>query len=116
VRNQRLNAPQLSHQLEPGGSGLGSNAHLPVDGVGDAAGRWWGTSGLGDVAGREAAMKDYGVVAAMLQGHSWMPILSNGSGSERGNRLGGPGPSSIPVGRRGRRIACRCCRGGAEDL
>jgi hypothetical protein len=73
VRNQRLKAPQESHQLEPGGSGLGSSAHLFDVRVGR------GTSGLGDVAGREAAVKVCGVVAAMLQGHSWAPIPSNGS-------------------------------------
>jgi hypothetical protein len=73
VRNQRLNAPQESHQLEPGGSGLGSSAHWYGTRVAP------GTSGLGDVAGREAAVKVCGVVAAMLQGHSWAPIPSNGS-------------------------------------
>ncbi len=73
VRNQRLNASQESHQLEPGGSGLGSSAHR--DGVRVVP----GTSGPGDVAGREAAVKVCGVAAAMLQGHSWAPTPSNGS-------------------------------------
>ena len=36
VRNQRLNASQVSHQLEPGGSGLDSNAH-PHDGGDDVS-------------------------------------------------------------------------------
>jgi hypothetical protein len=31
-----------------------------------------------DVAGREAVVKVCGVAAAMLQGHSWVPIPSNG--------------------------------------
>src|SRR3954449_8017885 len=75
VRNQRLNAPQESHQLEPGGSGLGSNAHPHVV---------RGTPGLGDVAGREATMKACGLVVAMLQGHSWVPIPSNGCGMNVG--------------------------------
>jgi hypothetical protein len=53
--------------------GLGSSAHrddvLAVP----------GTPGSGDVAGWEAAVKVCGVTAAMLQGHSWAPIPSNGS-------------------------------------
>jgi len=73
VRNQRLKAPQESHQLEPGGSGLGSSAH------GHGVGVVPGTPGPGDVAGREAAVKVCGVAAAMLQGHSWAPVPSNGS-------------------------------------
>lgn len=76
MRNQRLNAPQESHQLESGGSGLDSSAHPLWPGE-SRVGR--GTSGLGDVAGREAAVKVCGVVAAMLQGHSWAPIPLNGS-------------------------------------
>ena len=39
----------------------------------------WGTPGLGDVAGREAMVKACGVVVAMVQGHSWVPIPSKGS-------------------------------------
>jgi hypothetical protein len=60
-----------NHQLEPGGSGLGSNAHprgLAVR----------GTPWSGDVAGREATVKDCGVAVARLQGHSWAPTPSNG--------------------------------------
>lgn len=72
VRNQRLNASQESHQLESGGSGLGSSAH-------SRHGVVRGTPGLDDVAGREAVVKDCGVAAAMLQGHSWAPTPSNGS-------------------------------------
>ncbi|WP_217275413.1 hypothetical protein, partial [Nocardia gamkensis] len=70
--NQRLSAPQVNHQLEPGGSGLGSSAHLHDCVV-------WGTPGSGDVAGREAMVKVCGVAVAMLQGHSWAPTPSKGS-------------------------------------
>jgi hypothetical protein len=73
VRNQRLKAPQDSHQLQPDGYGLGSSAYR--GGVRVVP----GTSGLGDVAGREAVVKVCGVAAAMLQGHSWAPIPSIGS-------------------------------------
>src|SRR5215218_1233292 len=81
VRNQRLNAPQESHQLEPGGSGLDSSAHPHYrdDDVHAVGGVVRGTPGLGDVAGREAAVKVCGVAAAMLQGHSWAPTPSIGS-------------------------------------
>jgi hypothetical protein len=72
VRNQRLKAPQSTHQLESGGSGLGCNAQPG----GVAVGR---TPGSGEVAGREATVKVCGVAVAMLQGHSWVPIPPNGS-------------------------------------
>ena len=85
VRNQRLNASQGSHQLEPGGSGLGCSAH-PYDVV------VRGTSGPGDVAGREAAVKACGVAAAMLQGHSWAPTPSSGSMVNVGTILVAPDP------------------------
>jgi len=71
VRNQRLNAPQVTHRLEPGGSGLESNAHLH-----DLVVR--GTSEPGHVAGREATVNACGVAVAMLQGHSWAPTLLTG--------------------------------------
>jgi len=71
VRNQRLNAPQESQRLEPGGSGPHSSAHPPGNG--------WGTPRLGDVADREATVNACGVAVAMLQGHSWTPTLSKGS-------------------------------------
>lgn len=73
MRNQRLKAPQESHQLESGGSGLDSSAHR--DGVRVVP----GTPGSINVVGSEAAVKVCGVVAAMLQGHSWAPVPSNGS-------------------------------------
>ena len=100
MRNQRLNAPQESHQLEPGGSGLDSSAHPGhgtaeprlVSGVGVMVG---GTSGLGDVAGREATVKVCGVAVAMLQGHSWTPTPSNGSTVNVGTISAVPSPASI---------------------
>jgi hypothetical protein len=73
VRNQRLNASQAhSHQLKPGGYGLGSDAHPIASAV-------WGTPGLVNVAGREATVKVCGVAVAMSQGHSWAPSSSIGS-------------------------------------
>jgi hypothetical protein len=73
VRNQRLNAPQVTHQLEPDGSGLGGSADL----LGVAG---WGTLWSVCLAGREATVKCCGVAVAMLQGHSWAPTPSNGPG------------------------------------
>jgi hypothetical protein len=93
VRNQRLNASQESHQLEPGGSGLDSSAHLRDNGddiVVCVAGR--GTPGLGDVAGREATVKACGVAVAMLQGHSWAPTPSIGSAVNVGTIPAVPDP------------------------
>jgi hypothetical protein len=51
VRNQRLNAPQETHQLELGGCGLGRSAY-PV-----AVVATWRTPRLVDVADREATVK-----------------------------------------------------------
>jgi len=101
VRNQRLNAPQETLQLEPGRSGLVSSAHphdrlvvvRPVVGADDNVGR--GTPGLGDVAGREATVKVCGVAVAMLQGHSWAPTPSNGSTVNVGTIAAVPSPVSI---------------------
>lgn len=71
MRNQRLNAPQETLQLESGGSGLVSSAHPDHDtaecGAGVMVG---GTPGSVEVAGREATVNACGVVVAMLQGHS----------------------------------------------
>jgi hypothetical protein len=96
VRNQRLNAPQGTLQLEPGGSGLVSSAHPDhgtVDcGVGVMVG---GTSGPVGVAGREATVKGCGVVVAMLQGHSWAPTPSTGSTVNVGTILAVPFPASV---------------------
>ena len=73
MRNQRLNASQETHQLEPGGCGLDSNAYLHDSVV--VGGTLWS----GHVAGREATPNACGVGVAMLQGHSWAPTPSNGS-------------------------------------
>jgi hypothetical protein len=71
VRNQCLNAPQSSLQLEPDGSGLVSDAH--------PSRLWWGTPQPILVVGSEATVNACGVGVAMSQGHSWAPHLSNGS-------------------------------------
>ncbi len=65
VRNQRRNAPQAAHQLEPGGWGLGRGAR-PLQAGGRLLGRFV-------VAGREATLKCCGVGVAMPQGYSWAP-------------------------------------------
>ena len=86
VRNQRLNAPQETHQLEPDGSGLGSSVH-PHHGV-------RGTLRPVRLAGREAMVKSCGVAVAMLQGHSWAPTPSNGPRVNVGTILAVPSPAS----------------------
>ena len=97
VRNQRLNAPQESLQLEPDGSGLVCNAS--PHGIGG-----WGTPWLGDVAGREATVKACGVAVAMLQGHSWTSTPSNGSRVNVGTIPAAPSPvSSLLSGGKARR-------------
>ena len=96
VRNQRLNASQETHQLEPDGSGLGSNAH-PHEIV-------RGTLGPVRLADREATVKACGVVVAMLQGHSWAPTPSNGWRVNVGTIPAVPSPaSSLLVGGKARR-------------
>ena len=57
----------------------------------------WGTPGLGDVAGPEATVKACGVVVAMVQGHNWVPIPSNGPGMNVGT------VPALPVACRSRR-------------
>jgi len=89
VRNQRLNASQGIHQLEPDGSGLGSDAH-PHDV--DVVVR--GTPGLVRLAGREATVKACGVTVAMLQGQSWAPTPSNGLRVNVGTIPTAPSPTS----------------------
>lgn len=86
MRNQRLNAPQVTQRLEPGGSGPQSNAHPHGD--------VWATPWSGHVADREATMKDCGVIVAMLQGHSWTPTPSMGSGVNVGTIPVAPYPAS----------------------
>ena len=70
VRNQRLKASQASRQLEPGGSGLGRDAH-PQRLGGELLGRK-------QIAVPEATLNVCGVGVAMSQGHSWAPHSSNG--------------------------------------
>lgn len=97
MRNQRLNAPQESLQLEPDGSGLVCNAHPHGVAV-------RGTPWPGDVAGREATVKACGVAVAILQGHSWAPTPSNGSGVNVGTIPAVPSPAgSLLVGGKVRR-------------
>lgn len=72
MRNQCLNAPQVTHQLEPDGSGLGCSAH-PPGWTGRELRDWL------DSLVTEATVKACGVAVAMLQGQSWAPIPSNGS-------------------------------------
>ena len=96
MRNQRLNAPQETHQLQPGGSGLDSNAH-PHEVV-------RGTLGSVSLAGSEATVKACGVAVAMLQGQSWAPTPSNGSRVNVGTISAVPSPvSSLLVGGKTRR-------------
>ena len=70
VRNQHLKAPQSSLQLEPGGSGLGRDAH-PQRLGGELLGRK-------QVTASEATPNVCGVGVAISQGHSWAPHSSNG--------------------------------------
>ena len=96
MRNQRLNAPQETLQLESGRSGLVSNAYPH----GDVARE---TPWLGDVASREATVNACGVAVAMLQGHSWAPTPSNGSTVNVGTISAVPSPAiSLMVGGKAR--------------
>jgi hypothetical protein len=88
VRNQCLNASQAIHQLESGRCGLESNAHLHDNVV------VWGTPWSVQSADREATPNACGVGVAMLQGHSWAPILSNGSRVNVGTISMAPTPTS----------------------
>ena len=87
MRNQRLNAPQVTQQLEPGGCGLQSNAHSHDVVV-------WGTLWSGHVADREATPNACGVGVAMLQGHSWTPTPLNGWRMNVGTISTVPSPAS----------------------
>jgi hypothetical protein len=85
-----------SHQLEPGGSGLGSGAH-PRAYAEDSPSRIMSSAG-------EATVKDCGVTVAMSQGHSWTPHRSIGSRVNVGTIPAAPFPaSSQPVGGKARR-------------
>jgi hypothetical protein len=71
VRNQRLNAPQATHQLEPGGWGLGAAQPGGVDVYrrGARPVRITGPGGGGEGLRRTRRWS---------QGHSWAPIPSSG--------------------------------------
>jgi hypothetical protein len=110
VRNQWLNAPQdTTADPKPGGHGSDRTAHPMIPwAVGELHG--WVKSLVG-----EATVKACGVVVAMVQGHSWVPIPSKGSWMNVGT------VPALPDGRRrqrrtgsGGRMACRSGRGGAE--
>lgn len=107
MRNQRLKASQETLQLQPGGFGLVSSAHLRGAAV-------QGTPWPGDVADREATVKVCGVAVAMLQGHSWAPTPSNGSGVNVGTIPTVPEPGSLllPGGKARRRLMLSGWGGG----
>ena len=109
MRNQRLKAPQESHQLQPGGCGLGRRAHPNL---------FWvrGTLGLVDVAGPEAMRKACGVLMAMRQGHSWAPPLINGYAVNVGTVPAAPHPPVGLVGGKVRRQLMLSGRGGGPVL
>jgi hypothetical protein len=65
-------APQSTHQLQPGGCGLGCGAHRPAK----AGGREL-LAGV-DSLRVEATVKAHGVVVAMPLGQSWTPTPSTG--------------------------------------
>jgi hypothetical protein len=100
VRNQRPNAPQET----------ATSLNLADQGWVAARTRMLGrgTLGLGDVAGPEATVNVCGVAVAMLQGHSWAPIPSNGPRVNVGTTPTVPFPaSSQPVGGKARRRLMR---------
>jgi hypothetical protein len=107
VRNQCLNAPQVTHQLEPDGSGLGCSAYRPVL-TGRELRDWL------DSLVTEATVKACGVAVAMLQGQSWAPIPSNGSKVNVGTIPAVPSRSaaSWPVGKARRRLMLSGWDGG----
>jgi hypothetical protein len=106
VRNQRLNAPQATQRLQSGRSGPHSNAHLHL--------RVQETPGSGYVADREAMVKVCGVAVAMLQGHSWAPIPSNGWRVNVGTILLAPpcSPARVAGGKVRRRLMLAGWGGG----
>ena len=89
VRNQRQNAPQVSHQLQPDGCGLGCSAH-PNTG----RSRVRRTLRPIDVVGQEATVNACGVAVAKLQGQSWAPTPSSGSRVNVGTISVAPSPAS----------------------
>jgi hypothetical protein len=100
--NQYLKASQETHQLEPDGLGLGSNAQLCLR-----------CSELFDrfrFSGREAMVNACGVAMAMLQGHSWTPTPSNASTVNVGTISTVPDPPGSQPG--GGKVRCRPMRSG----
>ena len=99
MRNQRLKAPQEQST----GSNLADMGRVAARTRTD---RVRGTPWLGDVAGREAVVKVCGVAAAMLQGHSWVPIPSNGRKVNVGTIpvVPNPGSCQLPGGKVRRRL------------
>ena len=95
MRNQWLNAPQdTTADPKPGGHGSDRTAHPMIPwAVGELHG--WVKSLVG-----EATVRACGVVVAMVQGHSWVPIPSKGLADERGNRSGSPGRPPPPAAHR----------------
>ncbi len=69
---------------------------------------------MGDVADREATVKVCGVAVAMLQGHSWAPTPSNGSGVNVGTipAVPDPGSSQLSGGKARRRLMLSGWGGG----
>jgi hypothetical protein len=99
VRNQRLKAPQddstSSNLADLGWVAARTRIKLSR-----------GTPWLVDVAGREAMVKVCGVATAMLQGHSWVPIPSNGRKVNVGTIpvVPNPGSCQLPGGKVRRRL------------
>lgn len=83
MRNQCLNAPQV-HPPAPNLADMGwvaPRTHLAEVTASGLAGCGWPGGKLADrrmSSVREAMVKACGVAMAMVQGHSWMPIPSNG--------------------------------------
>ena len=99
MRNQRLNAPQAIPPARTWRIWAGQRR---------APARLVGGELLGrvNVAGREATVKVCGVAVAMLQGHSWAPPPSNGSGVNVGTIPAVPSPagSQLAGGKARRRL------------
>jgi hypothetical protein len=108
VRNQRLKAPQD----DPTSSNLADLGWVATR-TRDTLLR--GTPWLGDVAGREAVVNVCGVAAARLQGHSWVPIPSNGRKVNVGTIpvVPNPGSCQLPGGKVRRRLMLPGWGGGS---
>lgn len=109
MRNQRLNAPQVcSHQLESGGSGLGSGAYPYREVV-------RGTLRSVRTAGWEVTVKARGVAVAMPQEHSWAPRPSIDLTVNVGTHAVVPFPDRVQrLGGKARRRPMPPCGGGGS--